>query len=59
MARACKNLPDAKDAISLFSLLDEHLKPQLKQKLKSLPAETKKLLCDAATAQNTEGRAIA
>lgn len=58
MAQACKTLTDGQDAISLFALLDAHLKPQLKQALKGLPAATKKLLRDAATSQN-EGRAAA
>lgn len=57
IARACDTLTDAKDAINLFSLLDESLKPQLKQALKTLPSTSKKRLRDAATSQRTEGRA--
>lgn len=51
MARACKSLADGQDVISLFALLDELLKPQLKQALKGLPAATKKLLRDAAISE--------
>ncbi len=57
MAIACETLTDAEDTLSLYSLLDESLKPQLRQALKTLPAETRMLLRSAAAlSQSSEGR---
>lgn len=57
MAEACETPADARDTISLYALLDESLKPQLKQALKALPIAVKKLLSGAVAESAIAGRA--
>lgn len=57
MAEACETPADARDTISLYALLDESLKPQLKQALRVLPAEIKELLRGAVAERVIAGRA--
>ena len=59
MATACESGVDAADTINLYTLLDERLKPQLRQALKALPGKTRSLLRNAATPQKSEGRVAA
>lgn len=55
MARACETEIDAQDTVDLYSKLPTELKPQLREALKSLPVEVKRLLSDAGRSQ--QGRA--
>lgn len=57
MARACQTLVDAKDVLDLFSKLEIEQKPQLRNALKRLPLETKKLLSAAANSKQGESAA--
>ena len=57
MALACQTLVDAQDVLDLFSKLEVEQKPQLRNALKGLPLETKKLL--SAAANSKQGGAAA